>query len=282
MTVDDDDDLVFDRAYLRRLLTEVRPDITIEDFKHYANLPDDVVATLLAEVVNHGDAEICPDEFNAPIICLTPLGAHRARVRLSCSHPPIWVSLDDKPPPMIAAQQAGFILFTDLESVGGEGYSQWSDTQWVDGQADPDQLEPVEILVNVEEFSEWLLTTRRLPNGEFIPESAEFCFWGADRSWPRSQPDPATAETPSASTWQEQFTRCPFCRNIRPGQVCKVCHNHAPARRCPDCDGRKMGFVDLCLWCQRSGIDHILPRADVAQARRKPDARKKPKKRAKR
>jgi hypothetical protein len=34
-----------------------------------------------------------------------------------------------------------------------------------------------------------------------------------------------------------------------------------------------MGFIDLCLWCNRSGIDHLLPRVEVVQARRRPGSR---------
>jgi hypothetical protein len=267
MTDAADDEVVFDRAYLRSLLTEVRPDTTLDDFKFYANLPEDTLAALLAEILNEGEAAIYPDEFNAPILCLTALGASRAGVKLSQSHPPIWLREDGHEPPILAVQDAGFVLFTDM--VADAAAIPYEDTQ-----ADPRQLEPVEVLCNVEEFSEWLMLDRRLPDGELIPSRAEFCLLGADRSWPRGHAhgaDTAPPDTPSASTWQELFTRCPFCRTLKPGEVCQACHGQAPARRCPDCDGKAMGFIDLCLWCQRSGIDHVLPRAEVAQARRKPN-----------
>jgi hypothetical protein len=269
-------ELAYDRAYLLQLLTEVRPDSPLDDFRHYVCVGDfreDLFAALLAEALNAGEAAIYPDEVNAPIVCLTPLGAQRAGVHLSQSHPPIWLRDDGEDPPMFAAADGGFILFTDLDA---ENFETGEFRDFIADQADPDAVEPVEVLTNVEEFSEWLLVERSLPDGRLIPKRAEFCLIGADRSWPRGHAhgaDPAPPGTPTGSTWQELFTRCPYCRVLPEGETCKVCLGRAPGRRCPDCDGRVMGFTDLCLWCNRSGIDHLLPRVEVVQARRRPGSR---------
>lgn len=275
----DDDEPTYDRAYLLQLLTEVRPDITLDDFRHYCNFPDDaVLADLLVAIQDAGEAAIYQDDWNPPVICLTPLGMGRAGVKLSQSHPPIWLRVDGLEPPIFSVQEAGFILFTDLD-----GEYEGETLEFVAAQVDDNQLEPVEVLTNVEALSEWLVLDRKLQNGQEHPKRSEFCLHGMNESWPLDQPRRATAATLSASTWQELYARCPFCRQHKPGEDCQVCHGQAPAKRCPVCDGKKYDFFDLCVWCYRSGVDHLLLPAEVAQARRKhvAPAKKAKKKKAK-
>lgn len=270
MAAIDDDEPVFDATYLRTLLTEVRPDMSLDDFRHYCDFDDALFADLLAEVLNLGEAAIYRDEFNTPIICLTALGADRAGVKLSQSWPSIWLRVDGYEPPIFAVQDEGFVLFTDLGVETGSG----DIIEFVATQVDEKQLEPVEVLTNVEDFSEWLLLDRFLPNGQLIPHKNDFLLYGFGRIWPRMQDKPATRTTPSATTHQMTFTQCPFCRNAKDRSQCGACGGHAPGRPCPDCDGIRMSFHGYCAWCERSGLDHVLPTATVAEARRKPRKKK--------
>jgi hypothetical protein len=262
-----DPDPVFDADYVRMLLTEVRPDITIDEFIEYSNIAPPLMAQLLVEVQNRGEAAIYQDEWNTPIVCLTPLGAERSGVRLSETHPPIWVNVDGTTPPIIAAQQGGMVLFTDIEDSMSGGDETWS---FGDAQADPNQLEPVQVLVNIEEMASHLLR-----NGSRIPKSYEFAFHGIRGIWPLSQPRRASPSTPSASTWQELFTRCPCCPTLGPDEVCPICGGHAPKRACPDCEGKVFAFYDLCIWCGRSGVDYLQQRI-VPPVTRRANARTRP------
>jgi hypothetical protein len=254
-------DPVFDADYVRMLLTEVRPDITIDDFIEYSNVAPPLMAQLLVEVQNRGDASIYQDEWNAPVICLTPLGASRSGVKLSESHPPIWVNIDGTTPPIVAAQQGGMILFTDLDGFESDESEAKS---FLSAQADPDQLEPVEVLVNIEDMASFLLR-----NGTKIPKGYEFALHGIRGIWPLAQPRRASPATPSASTWQELFTRCPCCPTLGPGEECPVCGGHAPKRECPACEGQTFAFYDLCIWCGRSGVDHLQQRIVPPVTRRR-------------
>lgn len=274
MRGDDAGDPIFDRAYLLALLTEVRPDCSLADFRHYANFPDDArLATLLADAEHDGEVAIYADEFNEAVVCLTPLGAGRAGVRLSASHPPIWLAPGDADPPIIAAREAGFVLFTDLDYEDDSG----NVVSFLARQVDETQLEPAVVLTHVEEFAERLLLDRRLEKGRLIPGRDEFALMGLGGPWPLERPFRAGPDTPSGSTWQEQFTRCPFCRRREPTDPpCPACHGRAPGRPCPACAGRALTFKDLCVWCQRAGADPYLAAAATVEAQRRPHAPRKP------
>lgn len=264
----DADDPIFDRAYLRTLLTEVRPDITLADFRHYAAWPDDrdaTLASLLAEAEADGEVAFYCDGANGAIVCLTALGAARAGVHLSASHPPIWLLAGDADPPIIAVREAGVILFTDLDTRDGSG----DVVSFLAGQADPKQLEPAAVLADVEEAADRLLLDRKLERGHLIPRRHEFSLVGLGHAWPIDRPHRSGPDTPSATTWQAQYTRCPFCRRKPPGYACPYCRGTAPGRPCPECAGRTLRYFELCTWCQRSGIDDLLPDAEVVEAVRK-------------
>jgi len=263
---DADDGVIFDRSYLRTLLTEVRPDCTLADFRHYANMPDDVLAALLSDAEADGEIAIYPDEFNAPLLCLTPLGAARAGVHLSASHPPIWLASGDAEPPIIAVRESGLILFTDLDTRDESGRI----VSFLSRQVDARQAEPVAVLADVEEVAERLLLDRKLERNKMIPRRNEFSLIGLRHAWPVGRAHRSGRDTVTANTWQARFTRCPFCRRKPPGTTCPICRGAAPGLPCPECAGRPLRFFELCLWCQRSGIDDLLPDAEVVEARRKP------------
>jgi hypothetical protein len=263
---DGDDGPIFDRAYLRTLLTEVRPDCSLADFAHYAAWPDPAaLAALLADAEADGEVAIYPDEFNAAVVCLTPLGATRAGVHLSASHPPIWLLAGDDEPPILAVREAGVILFTDLDTLDESGRV----VSWLATRADPKQLEPAAVLADIEEVADRLLLDRKLERGRMIPRRNEFTLLGLHRPWPVDRPHRSGPDTISATTWQERHTRCPFCRRKPPGYACPICRGKAPGRPCPECAGRTLRYLELCLWCQASGIDDLLPDAAVVEAVRK-------------
>jgi hypothetical protein len=269
-----EDDVVFDRNYVRMLLTEVRPDATLEEFAAYAGLPEPALAAGLWELQEAGEVAVYGDPFNPPIVCLTPLGMSRAGVRLSEGHPPEWVSVATRVPPAVAAAEAGMVRFSELEAeleaAGGAA------TPFADRRVDPRAAAPVEVVAAVEEFASTLVD--RFGRALTLPRGREFCLLGIGRPWPLDAPPRATPRTPSASTWQERYTRCPYCRARDPdAPPCPRCGGRAPATPCPECAGRPLGAAHYCCWCSRSGLDGLLPAAADPEVRRRPEPKSKSK-----